>query len=109
MTWEQYTDDDGICGVRFDDSHSVGWDLEGWCDKCTEYMDLVAAAPELLEALEAIEWVGIQITNWGSSPYNSPVDESPDDWCPWCGAARIQGHYEECVRQAAIAKAKGEV
>lgn len=49
MEWKHYTDDDGICGVRFDDAHSVGWDLEGWCQKCTTYMNLVAAAPDLLE------------------------------------------------------------
>jgi hypothetical protein len=48
--WELYTDDDGFSGVKIDDTHFVGWDLEGWDDCCESYMNLIAAAPNLLEA-----------------------------------------------------------
>ena len=51
---------------------------------------LIKAAPLLLEALEAVEWVSRQ------------------SYCPWCGGGRIIGHEPECPRQAAIAAARGE-
>ena len=64
---------------------------------------LFAAAPEtkaqrdeLLAALEAVEWVG----------------RGENQYCPWCnqqhsGARYYRDHYDDCQRQAAIAKAQG--
>lgn len=37
-----------MSGVRFDDTHSVEWDLEGWGKCCSDYMEMVASAPDLL-------------------------------------------------------------
>jgi len=90
MTWERYIDDDGVCGVRFDDAHSVGWDLEGWCDKCEEYMNLVAAAPELLEALERIAYGCESLMELGEFASDGP--------------------FADAIKQAlaVIARAKGE-
>lgn len=48
--WERYTSDEGLSGVKMGDGHSVEWDIEGWGDCCDERMNLVAAAPDLLEA-----------------------------------------------------------
>lgn len=55
---------------------------------------LMAAAPLMLEALRAVEWVG-------------------DAECPWCGAWYVPGslgphHKPNCQRQAALAAAEGE-
>jgi len=57
---------------------------------------LMAAALDLLAALEAVEWL--------------PDEDSPGRlYCPWCGNYQEPyGHSLECERQAAIAKAKGE-
>ena len=60
----------------------------------TDVMDdlhLIAAAPELLEALEQVEW----------------VDTDLEDVCPWCGGVK-PNHAPDCSRQAAIRKARGE-
>jgi hypothetical protein len=54
---------------------------------------LAAAAPDLLAALEAVEWVPMEYR----------------ESCPWCHAdPGSGGHAPDCQRQAAIAKAKGE-
>jgi len=50
------------------------------------------AAPKILRALEAIEWVCCH----GSV------------YCPWCGESKMVGHNEKCPRQLAITKAKGK-
>lgn len=60
--------------------------------------NLDAAAPDLLAALEAVEWV--------------------NGACPWCGwweskeasliASQHVGHAPDCPRQAALKKARGE-
>lgn len=54
---------------------------------------LIAAAPELLGALEAVEWVGGR----NGVPF----------YCPWC-QGMYPGHRPECLRQGAISKARGE-
>jgi len=59
-----------------------------------EYENMIAAAPLMLAALEAVEWVQDPI---GSVAY-----------CPWCDNIEPQGHKPDCVRQAAIAAARGE-
>ena len=58
---------------------------------------LIAAAPDLLAALEAVEWVPTSDPNWVR--------------CEWCGIVRFKPeqsltHKPDCQRQAAIAKAK---
>jgi len=50
------------------------------------------AAAEMLGVLEVVEW----IYSWGNS------------YCPWCGESKMVGHDENCPRQLAIAKVKGE-
>jgi len=52
MKYKHHTTDEGISGVQLDDSHFVGWDLEGWSDCCNEHMNLIAAAPDLLAACQ---------------------------------------------------------
>jgi hypothetical protein len=53
---------------------------------------LIAAAPDLLEVLRAVEW----------------LDDRGIFYCPWCDYLRDSGHSEDCPRQQAIAKAEGE-
>ena len=53
---------------------------------------LFAALPDLLAALEAVEW----------------DSDEEHDYCPWClGWCGDSGHTDDCQRQAALAKAKG--
>lgn len=54
---------------------------------------LISAAPDLLEALKAIEWVATE-------------DSSREDFCPSCDRLRQYGHTETCGTAAAIAKAE---
>jgi len=56
---------------------------------------LFAAAPDLLAALEIVEWV------------NAP-DALGQLFCPWCGNYHRDGHRDDCARQAALARARGE-
>ena len=58
--------------------------------------DLIAAAPDLLEALEAIEWTGPN--DW----------ESPSDCCPYCGKHERKGHADDCLIGNALKKARGD-
>ena len=60
-----------------------------------ENLPVIAAAPELLELVQAVEWV---------------VDENfPDgEVCPWCGNYQFIGHAPDCPRQRALKKALGE-
>lgn len=55
---------------------------------------LIAAAPELLAALEAIEWL------------DDEIDGS--EYCPYCGNTKEDGHAEDCAVGNALKKAKGE-
>ena len=55
---------------------------------------LIGAAPDLLAALELVEWVSSD--RWASRR------------CPWCmGAEDREKHAPDCRRQKAIAKARG--
>jgi hypothetical protein len=53
---------------------------------------LIAAAPEMLEALKKVEWFGKRI------------DEQP--FCPDCGNYKSYGHMTGCELDAAIRKAE---
>lgn len=58
---------------------------------------LIAAAPDLLEALRAVEWSG----------ESHDEDGDPVDACPWCGSVVGDAHDAKCKVAAAIAKAEG--
>ena len=59
----------------------------------------IKAVPDLLAALESVEWV-----------------EMPDGFggletehrCPWCDQEQFQGHAQDCPRQIALARARSE-
>ena len=59
-----------------------------------EYENMIAAAPLLLAALEAVEWA------------ESPFVDALEPFCPWCHCVTEGRHKPDCVRQAAIAAAK---
>ena len=46
----------------------------------------------MVAALEEVEWIG-------NGYYTT---------CPWCGHGKEYGHGEDCPRQAALARVKGE-
>lgn len=50
---------------------------------------LIAAAPDLVRALLAVEWIGPEAHRQCSS----------------CGASDVRGHYDECALAAALRKA----
>ena len=54
---------------------------------------LIAAAPEMLDALKSVEW---GYGNFGSAE------------CPECRAQKADGHDDDCVLGAAIATAEGQ-
>ena len=61
------------------------------------YANLLVSVTSLLEALKALEWVDrIEATAICGVYY-----------CPWCKGVR-PNHKDHCIRQAAIAKAKGK-
>lgn len=62
--------------------------------ECEANARLFAAAPELLEACEAVEWISL-------SAY-------PDEFCPRCRRFKSEEHHPNCPLKAAIAKARGE-
>jgi len=66
------------------------------CDRddrlAREISDVKHINAEMLEALEAVEWV----SRWH------------DTICPWCEHSPKEGHAPDCRRQLAIAKARGE-
>ena len=54
---------------------------------------LIVVAPDLLALVEAVEWVRDE--TW--------------EVCPWCGGLRGLGdHKDDCSRQQALARARGE-
>ena len=66
---------------------------------------LMAAAPELLAALKAIEWIDGQDTAPGMAGMMEQV-------CFWCDKVGTPddgwAHNPDCIRQAALDKARGE-
>jgi len=67
---------------------------------------LIAAAPDLLAALEAVEWA--RTCETATHPVTGEIAYIYPTICPWCKARMQMGHYDDCQRQAAIAKARGE-
>ena len=63
-------------------------------DEVLANVRLIAAAPQMYDALEAVEWI-----------------ENPHGYggkCPWCWNNPDQGHAADCQRQVALAAARGE-
>lgn len=58
---------------------------------------LIASAPDLLAALQAVEWV----------QEFDQVDDDAGNWCQLCHNMEREGHAEGCAIDAAIAKATG--
>ena len=58
---------------------------------------LIAAAPDLLDVLEFIQW--------SSKHWEDGVNHA---CCPWCDEPVENGHLTDCRIAAAIAKARGE-
>ncbi|EHJ49557.1 hypothetical protein DFW101_3561 [Solidesulfovibrio carbinoliphilus subsp. oakridgensis] len=61
---------------------------------------MMAAAPDLLAALEAVEWQGSMFKDLEGKPYTT---------CPACRRAKVEGHAPGCLIGNALAKARGEV
>ena len=76
---------------------NLGWDTDRDADIWLQIGKLWIAAPALLAALEAVEWVRVY------GPERDGLNV-----CPWCGYDDELGHSEDCQRQAAIAKARGD-
>ena len=76
-------------------------DLNCWLMDHEELSAILAdAAPDLLAALEAVEWIPTADPNWVR--------------CEWCGIVRFKPkqsltHKPDCQRQAAITKATGSM
>lgn len=62
---------------------------------------LIAAAPALLEALEAVEWV---------VDYKEPLTRHGDNYrfCPHCRAEKYDGHNDSCKLGNALKLVRGE-
>ena len=82
-----------VCGDMTPDSWSCAfWHPSGPVDERTARARLAAAAPDLVRALLAVEWI-----------YQG--HETGERECPWCMSEEWQPHAEDCVRQAALRKA----
>jgi len=76
------------CTLGIDEVQNGVWSLT-W-----NICPLHKAAHELLEALQQVEWT-------------NAIDGGVI--CPWCGNRQYDGHHQDCLRQAAIAKAEGRI
>ena len=89
--WTVEINPDGDLLVLTEDAHSIYiGNLEGTCGTCHANARLIAAAPDLVAALEAVEW----------HPHTL--------YCPWCGMGKEDGHADDCQRQQALAQVKAE-
>ena len=76
-----------------DSSPASVWLIQGGLIE--EDARLFSAGCCLLAALEVVEWV------------NAP-DALGQLFCPWCGNYHGDGHRQDCARQVALARARGE-
>ena len=60
---------------------------------------LIAAAPSLLSALEAVEWEASDTTDFGCRSFAI---------CPECKEPKLDGHAPDCALHAALLLARGE-
>jgi hypothetical protein len=62
---------------------------------------LIAAAPQLLEALGEVQWSASYLRG----------DDFDSDWnqevCPICGSHELEGHEKDCKLKAALVAVKG--
>lgn len=81
--------------------------LQGHVCKLSDYFphdvtrangNVLAAAPDLLSVVEAIEW----------SAETDREEGGYEPACPMCGCAQFDGHQDDCPLQAAIKKARGQ-
>jgi hypothetical protein len=87
--WKDFVDDDGYLIVQMDAAHTVMLgDMESTCGTCHANARLIAAAPELLDALEGL--LGI------AADYMENTGKNPNDF------------FSITDARAVIAKAKGE-
>ena len=88
--WEVGINPDGDLNVHTGDAHCIYiGNMEGTCATCHANARLIAAAPELLALVNAVEWVR---------------DVEGNFHCPWCYALKEIDHFEDCKRQQALAK-----
>jgi hypothetical protein len=76
-----------------------GYPAWGLAEESTANGHMIAAAPELLEALEATQW---------ASRTKFPSDGKYHAVCPLCENEPRQGHAKGCLIGGSITKAKGE-
>jgi hypothetical protein len=104
---------DGVlnnCGVIAMDNQNGGIDYianstrfrEKLAIEAKDVKRIVLLAPQLLEALEAVEWGGSRLDG---DDYNPTLT---DCICPCCGNHELEGHEKTCKLAAALAAAKGE-
>lgn len=97
--WVFVTTDEGLVLVKLDEAHSLGWDMEGTCHKCFEYLDLIAHAPKDIKALlEEADLLRNKVMEL--SKHLSPFtvwDEESNAWrCSICGWLLWSEHALDC-------------
>jgi hypothetical protein len=65
----------------------------GWRDSADSdaFARLLAAAPEMLDVILAVEWVG----------------KFSHEYCPWCANPRQVGHRNDCARRVLLEQIAG--
>ena len=74
--------------------HAEGARQKGDFDMEGAITNLIASAPDLLQALKLLEWSNFDM-------------DRHDMYCPACGSTHDQGHQADCVVMLAINKAEG--
>ena len=80
-----------------EETKEVAYILDGVSQADAPTARLIAAAPDLLAALEAVEWAADVALEHGGTALG----------CPWCDQPREDGHYPACQLSAALKKARG--
>ena len=87
--WQEDTDNESLAMLN----------LEWGDERAAANGHLMAASKKLYDALEAVEWFATPALDMGRAFL----------WlCPWCNAQKAAGHGDDCTRQLALAKARGE-